>query len=108
MGQTKGLSPVYTASLIGVCNPYMGPFVDLEASSSGVALATDVTLERLLASVNKLMCLQMPFRDKLLPTAFESASKWSFSRLHSATEFSHASLQKYALRHCLHGFLSVS
>ena len=60
----------------------MSAFMDLEPPSSRIALATNVAFERLLASMNQLVGLQMPFSDELLATALECARKWSFSRLH--------------------------
>ena len=56
--------------------------MDLEPPSSRITFATNVAFERLLASMNQLMGLQMPFGDELLATALERARKWSFSSLH--------------------------
>ena len=60
----------------------MSAFMDLESPSSRIALATNIAFERLLASMNQLVGLQMPFGDELLATALKCARKWSFSRLH--------------------------
>ena len=47
--------------------------MNFETTSSGIALSTDVTLERLFAGVNQLMSLQVPLRNEFLSAALEVA-----------------------------------
>ena len=51
----------------------MRSHVDFESPSARVALTTDFTIVGLLASVNKLVSLQMSFRDKTLIAAWVTA-----------------------------------
>ena len=53
----------------------------LEPSGSRVAFATDITFERLLASMDQLVGLQVSLSDELLATAVIRACKRSLSRL---------------------------
>ena len=59
----------------------MSAFVYLEPSGSRVAFATDITFERLLASMDQLVGLQVSLSDELLATAVIRACKRSLSRL---------------------------
>ena len=61
----------------------MGSLVDFEPASSRIALATDITLKWLLASMDKFVCLQVSLRDELLTAALKGAGEGSFSSLQS-------------------------
>ena len=53
--------------------------MDLETASSTVSLPTDWTLEWLLTSMNKLVCLEMALRDESFAAIFKVTNKWSLS-----------------------------
>ena len=59
----------------------MRSHMDFQSSSARVALATDFTIVGLLASVNKLVSLQVSFRDKTLITAWVTAFERTLSGL---------------------------
>ena len=58
-GHMKGFRPVYEEFFvkIWVVRTYVSPHVDFQSAGPGIALATDVALERLFTGVNQLVSL---------------------------------------------------
>ena len=71
---------------------HVSPFVDLQAARSRVFLIADVTYERLVSSVDQLMCFEMAFGNKAFIALCELTGKWSLSGVNSEMRLQVASL----------------
>lgn len=55
--------------------------MNVEPIFAGVLLMADITLERFVSGMNKLMGFEMSFGNKLFSTASKSAHEWSIASL---------------------------